>query len=110
MLQTLVENSIKHGISTLPEGGKLIITGKKDKDSYELSVINSGQYDPSPKKGNTSVGLQNTRMRLKLLYGNKSHFHIGNITINDKNFVETRLVLPLRIQTTKIPAYASTDY
>ena len=110
MLQTLVENSIKHGISTLPEGGKLIISGNKEKDHYELTVINSGVYAPGSKKGGTSVGLQNTRKRLKLLYGNKSSFHIGNITINDKSFVETRLVLPLQIQTSKIPAYASTDY
>jgi sensor histidine kinase YesM len=107
MLQTLVENSIKHGISTLPKGGKLIIDGRKNNHSFELSVINSGIYQPRKSKGSTNVGLQNTRKRLLLLYGNRSKFSIENIQIEGKPFVLTMLILPLNVKSTNLPSYES---
>ncbi len=107
MLQTLVENSIKHGISTLPEGGKLIVEGQKEDDFYELSVINSGIYNPLENHSSTKVGLQNTKKRLKLLYGNHSKFSIENILIDNKPFVLTKLRLPLNIKSYKVQKYES---
>ena len=110
MLQTLVENSIKHGISTLPEGGELIITGKKEMDYYILSVVNSGEYKPQNSPNSTSVGLQNTKKRLQLLYGNRSEFTIENSILDGKPFVLTKLKLPLHLKAINIPNYASTNY
>jgi two-component system LytT family sensor kinase len=107
MLQTLVENSIKHGISTLPEGGKLIVEGQKEDGFYELSVINSGNYNPKENHSSTKVGLQNTKKRLKLLYGNHSKFSIENILIDNKPFVLTKLRLPLNIKSYKVQKYES---
>lgn len=107
MLQTLVENSIKHGISTLPEGGKLIIEAKKGDDYYELSVLNSGYFEPKNNSSSTKVGLQNTRKRLKLLYGNHSKFSIENIQIDKKDFVLTKLRLPLNLKSNKALSYES---
>jgi len=107
MLQTLVENSIKHGISTLPEGGKLIVEGQKEEGFYELSVINSGNYNPMENHSSTKVGLQNTKKRLKLLYGNHSKFSIENILIDNKPFVLTKLRLPLNIKSYKVQKYES---
>jgi hypothetical protein len=107
MLQTLVENSIKHGISTLPEGGKLIIRATKEEDHYELSVLNSGYFEPKSNSSSTKVGLQNTRKRLKLLYGNHSKFSIENIQIDKKDFVLTKLRLPLNLKSKKAPSYES---
>jgi sensor histidine kinase YesM len=98
MLQTLVENSIKHGISTLREGGELIVEGHKNNHFYEISVTNSGVYRPESGKSLTQVGLQNTKKRLKLLYGNRSKFSIENIQIDNKPFVLTKLILPLNIK------------
>lgn len=103
MLQTIVENSIKHGISTLPEGGKLIIEGQKNIHFFELSVTNSGVYNPQKSKLSTHVGLQNTKKRLLLLYGNRSKFSIENIQIDNKPFVLTKLILPLNIKAIKVP-------
>jgi sensor histidine kinase YesM len=107
MLQTLVENSIKHGISTLPRGGKLIIKGTKEKDYFELAVYNSGVYNPVHSRTNTSVGLQNTKKRLELLYGNRSSFSIENIKIEGMEFVLTKLTLPIHTLSKKLPNYAS---
>lgn len=107
MLQTLVENSIKHGISTLPEGGKLIIEAKKGDDYYELSILNSGYFEPKNNSSSTKVGLQNTRKRLKLLYGNHSKFSIENIQIDKKDFVLTKLRLPLNLKSNKALSYES---
>ena len=107
MLQTLVENSIKHGISTLPKGGKLIVKGIKENGYYELSVYNSGVYKPVQNKRSTSVGIQNTKKRLELLYGKNSSFSIKNLEIDNKPFVVTRLKLPIHSITNKLPKYAS---
>lgn len=107
MLQTLVENSIKHGISTLPEGGKLIINGKKENGFYELSVYNSGEYKPKLNSTSTNVGLQNTKKRLALLYGSKSEFSIKNIEIDNKAFVLTKLKLPTQNKSNKLPRHES---
>lgn len=107
MLQTLVENSIKHGISTLPEGGKLIIEGTRNTHFYELSVLNSGVYNPRKNKQSTHVGLQNTKKRLLLLYGNRSKFSIENIQLEGKPFVLTKLILPLNVKSLNVPDYES---
>lgn len=107
MLQTLVENSIKHGISTLPEGGKLIIEGSKQSHFFELKVINSGVFNPKKKTSSTHVGLKNTKKRLLLLYGNRSKFSIENIEIDNKPFVLTKLILPLDVKSLNIPTYES---
>lgn len=107
MLQTLVENSIKHGISTLPEGGKLIIEGQKDLHFFELSVLNSGVYKPGESNSSTGVGLQNTKKRLQLLYGSRCKFSIENIQIDKKPFVLTKLILPLNIKSNKSPKHES---
>lgn len=110
MLQTLVENSIKHGVSTLPEGGDLIIEGKKKNHFYELSIINSGVYNPESSKTSTHVGLQNTKKRLQLLYGNRSKFSIENIQIDNKPFVLTKLILPLNNKPLNSTINESTSY
>ena len=107
MLQTLVENGIKHGISTLPEGGKLIIEARKGNEYYELSVLNSGNFEPKNNSSSTKVGLQNTRKRLKLLYGNHSKFSIENIQIDNRDFVLTKLRLPINLKSNKAPSYES---
>jgi signal transduction histidine kinase len=77
MLQTLVENAIKHGIAPSVEGGQVLIEIKRAaNDFYHLSVINTGRrYQPLVTSNGT--GLANTRARLELLYGARSAFSIG---------------------------------
>jgi two-component system LytT family sensor kinase len=92
MLQTLVENGIKHGISNLVDGGIVHIDALVKDHHLHVCVRNSGQYVNGVKKKNDSgIGLANTKQRLKLLYGHRAHFSIKNE--NDKT-VLTELVIP----------------
>lgn len=72
-LQMLVENAVKHGVSQLKEGGRVIVTVNKCNGKLCLEVKNSGSLGSSVDLG---VGLQNIRKRLKLQFGNKADFSI----------------------------------
>jgi LytS/YehU family sensor histidine kinase len=92
MIQTLVENGIKHGISKLKEGGLIQVTTRVDHDFLKIYIRNSGHfYLNGAKKQSGGLGLENTRQRLKLIYGDEATFRI--LTEND-NFVLTEIVIP----------------
>jgi sensor histidine kinase YesM len=93
MLQTLVENAIKHGISKQLHGGTVtIISGLKDR-YHELVIRNTGRLgEPDNEEG---FGLTSTRNRLQLLFGDQANFDIREV---NGNTVEAVLHIPL-IQT-----------
>ena len=68
LLQTLVENAIKHGIAHLPESGEISITARLENGTLIIIVENTGAFTPSP-AGSTQVGLKNLRERLRVLHG-----------------------------------------
>jgi len=78
LLQTLVENGVKYGISERPDGGEIVITARRSGDGMNLQVTNSGELHaaadrPTPSEiGSTGVGLQNAAQRLRLLFGEKA--------------------------------------
>ena len=93
MLQTLVENAIKHGISKQITGGKIRIVSDF-KDSYhELAVQNTGKLVNGTAKGD-GFGLPSTLNRLSLLYGEKARFSIKQLTTE---IVEARVMLPVQM-------------
>jgi two-component system, LytTR family, sensor kinase len=70
ILQPLVENAIKHGISKLASGGYIEVTATREGERVIISVRDNGpevslDKPPSPH----SLGLRNTRARLAALYG-----------------------------------------
>jgi hypothetical protein len=68
LLQTLVENAIKHGIADLPSGGLLRISAVLQNEMLILEVENP--RPPAPKHtAREGVGLHNARDRLRLLFG-----------------------------------------
>lgn len=91
MLQTLVENSIKHGISKLPEGGSVNIDAQLNEGELELSVTNSGRYDPQH-RSDSSLGLENTRERLRLSFGASANLEIKNL---NGSMVKTTVHIPI---------------
>jgi two-component system LytT family sensor kinase len=91
MIQTLVENGVKHGISKLTEGGIIQVQAKVENDRLRISIRNSGQYHLNGHKKRGGLGLSNTAQRLKLLYGKEAHFAISN---ESDNFVLTELTIP----------------
>jgi hypothetical protein len=66
-LATLVENSIKHGLSALPEGGKVSVHAWIDGDELVVRVTDTGLGIRA--SGGTGTGLANLRVRLRGLYG-----------------------------------------
>ena len=98
ILQTLVENAIKHGISKLPEGGNVKLYAFKEQDKLKIEIVNSGQLSELKKKEDErGFGLPNTIERLKLLYGKEANFKIFNL-----NETEVKVELLIPAETVKI--------
>ncbi|HEY9068147.1 MAG TPA: histidine kinase, partial [Burkholderiaceae bacterium] len=77
MIQTLVENSIKHGLEPKPEGGSLSVKAEIVHGKLQVTVADTGVGFGNGGTSGTGVGLANIRERLKLLYGNKASMTIG---------------------------------
>lgn len=82
LLQTLVENGIKHGISKLPEGGFINVEASITGEDLSITIVNSGIYTPSNGQNGQGFGLLNSRQRLQLLYGEKATLKIFNSSLN----------------------------
>lgn len=80
LIQTLVENAIKHGIANLPAGGSVSVRVEPTEgERLKISVENTGQLsDSDSSRDTTGVGLENSKRRLKLLYGAKARLTIYN--------------------------------
>jgi signal transduction histidine kinase len=77
MLQSLVENAIKHGLECKPEGGTLRVKAEVAHNKLHVTVSDDGAgFGVVPSKG-TGLGLSNTRERLKLLHGEAGQLHIS---------------------------------
>jgi sensor histidine kinase YesM len=76
MLQTLVENAIKHGISPKQEGGEISLSVTKQGNMFEVCISNTGNLYKGHQDSKRSTGLQNTKNRLELAYGSKNSFRI----------------------------------
>lgn len=90
MIQTLVENGIKHGVSRLKSGGRVVIKSKTDNDKIKITIINSGSF-VNGKSNSVGFGLKNTSHRLKLIYGESGDFKIRN---NDNGEVSAEITIP----------------
>jgi len=67
MLLTLVENSIKHGLAPLPQGGSIRIEAMCDQGALQVRVMDSG-CGLSDSSG-SGTGLANIRARLSTIHG-----------------------------------------
>ena len=91
MLQTLVENAIKHGISRQVDGGKVRIISDFTDDFYHKLVIqNTGVLNGS--RDSDGFGLASTKNRLQLLFGQKANFDIRAV---NENMVEAKVQIPV---------------
>lgn len=91
MLQTLVENGIKHGISKLKRGGMLKISAHVENQKLKIEIRNTGYFSPSGNLNGAGLGIPNTKRRLEMIFGNEAKFHIQN---EENGSVLTYLELP----------------
>ena len=72
MIQSLVENAIKHGLEPKAEGGKLSVKAEIRHGRLAVIVADTGLGFGKAATAGTGVGLANIRERLQLLYGTKA--------------------------------------
>ena len=76
ILQPLVENAIRHGVSNNPAGGRLLVAATARDGRLRLEVEDDGPGLSESDDGD-GVGLSNTRARLEALYGDDHRFSIA---------------------------------
>ena len=77
MIQSLVENAIKHGLEPKPEGGELAIKAEIVHGKLAVTVADTGLGFGKAATAGTGVGLANIRERLALLYGDKATLSVS---------------------------------
>ncbi len=92
MLQTLVENAIKHGISRHIKGGVVRIIAAFKNNDLELLVQNTGQLSATP--NGDGFGIKSTQDRLNLMYQGKAVFQIRNV---GNAMVESKVTIPVEV-------------
>ena len=93
MVQTLVENAIKHGLEPKPEGGKLSLKAEVVHGKLNVTVADTGLGFGRAATAGTGVGLANIRERLQLLYGAKASL---TITQNPGGGTRVTLAVPYK--------------
>jgi signal transduction histidine kinase len=92
LLQPLVENAIKHGVSKRVAGGEIRVAGARYDDTLRLTVYNDGPWVREDLKTTSDgVGLGNLRTRLQILHGDRSELLLRPV---DTGGVEVVVTLP----------------
>lgn len=97
LLQTLVENAVKYGISTRREGGEITIAAALEGEDLHIRVSNPGDLATPPsaaasKAGSsTGVGLRNASERLQLLFGDRARL---SLTAGPAGCVTAHVLIP----------------
>jgi signal transduction histidine kinase len=95
LLQPLVENAIKHGISKRVSGGTVRVGGACLDGNLCLSVYNDGPpLPPDWEATRTGVGIGNLRTRLQILHGSQSELHLRQA---EPGGVEVVVRLPFKV-------------
>jgi sensor histidine kinase YesM len=80
MIQTLVENAIKHGLEPKAEGGRLSVKAQVAHGKLQVTVADTGLGFGRAATAGTGVGLANIRERLQLHYGSKASLTVAENT------------------------------
>ena len=92
VVSTLVENAVKHGLSTLPEGGEIVVEAHAEAGCLRVVVADDGAGLCGI--GGAGVGLANTRARLSARYGNAARLWLAE---NAPRGVRACVELPLEL-------------
>lgn len=102
LLQPLVENAVKHGISKLSDAGEIEVVAKRDGDHLQVFIRDSGPglSVPDALTSTSGLGLRITKERLSTLYGGEQAFEI-------RNRAERGVEVSVRIPFSVVPTSAS---
>ena len=92
ILQPLLENAFKHGLSQRRGDVRIDITAARVDGTLRLSVWNDGSGIRTDAGPNSGVGLQNTRARLERLYGDRAAFELRE---EEEGRVRADMTVPL---------------
>ena len=95
MIQSLVENAIKHGLEPKAEGGTLTVKAEIVHGKLAVTVADTGLGFGKAATAGTGTGLNNIRERLQLLYGSKAQM---TITENAPSGTVVALTVPYQVQ------------
>jgi len=90
IIQMLVENAVKHGISNQQNGGTISLTIQKNENMLDILVSNNGQLVKTSQS--TQLGLKNIKKRLQLIYTESASFNL----FEKGNFVHAKITIPLK--------------
>jgi LytS/YehU family sensor histidine kinase len=97
LLQTLIENAIKYGVGNQPSS-EISYGAHLDEKGLSLRVTNPGRLIPAPqmptspeRNGTTGVGLENSRLRLRLLFGPHAFLHL---TCLSDSIIQAEAIIP----------------
>jgi signal transduction histidine kinase len=93
MIQTLVENAIKHGLEPKAEGGHLRVRAEVLHGKLAVSVADTGLGFGKAATAGTGVGLANIRERLQMLYGSKASVAV---TANEPSGTIVTITVPYK--------------
>jgi len=71
-IQPLLENAIYHCIELLPNGGEVLVAGRRDDKYVEISISNPVAAGEKRAKGGNQMALANIRQRFELAYGSRA--------------------------------------
>jgi two-component system LytT family sensor kinase len=89
LLNPLVENAVKHGMSSSAKPLKIDISAKVAGDGLLLEVSNSGSLNGASNGNGTKIGLKNVRERLEKLVGARGRIEL----CQDGDFVKARVAI-----------------
>lgn len=77
-IQPLLENAIYHGVELLPEGGEVVVSGRRRGETLDISVRNPVASSAERRKSGNQMALANIRQRFELAYGSRA-----SVTVED---------------------------
>ena len=75
-IQPLIENAIYHGIELLPDGGEVVVAGKRDGKFLCITVTNPVAPGKARDKDGNKMALANIRQRFELAYGSRAEVNV----------------------------------
>ena len=79
ILQPLVENAIRHGVSPNAGTGRIVVRSRRDGDWLLLEIRDNGAGLPEGARPRDGIGLATTKARLERLYGDRQELTLGNL-------------------------------